>query len=867
MSEHNDFTGHKTEAEANKLAVKAPAGKTLSLNSGNVAKPLLTIGATSGTAPSLAARGRTVIEHIKKRGGPETGAKPAEDSAGGVVKKTHPVSSPQKQTGQVNKKSASYSSGGLSNEEREARMKALETVGERFRQEDEAKKQASDRLDQIRKLETSEQEKRKAETEEAASESTAPAQQVFKEPQIAAPASVNVQPGAIKPLAVKTQPLSADPRIKGKKNFKEEEVSESPSAKKLTPLSKDKPKRFNPKEALDDQREDRSPSMAAYRRRLNRLHNKSKGQQETIKIYREVIIPDTITVQELANRMAERSAEVIKELMKLGIMATINKVLDSDTAEIIVTALGHTSKRISEADVDVEIGGYEDNPEKMRPRAPVVTIMGHVDHGKTSLLDALRKTNVTAGEAGGITQHIGAYQVSVGDRGKISFIDTPGHAAFGEMRARGAKVTDIIILVVAADDGVKPQTIEALQHAKNAGVPIIVAINKIDKPGADPSKVRTELLSYEIVTEKMGGDTLEVEISALKKLNLDQLLDTILLQSEIMDLKADPDRVGEGMIIEARLDTGRGPVGTALIQHGSVKVGDIVIAGASWGRVRALTNENGIRIDSAGPSQPVQIQGLTDVPMAGDHFMVVENENRAREITEYRARKIKDGANLAIARTMDSIMSQIKSSGMKSMPVLLKGDVHGSVEAINSALQNIGNDEVFVRVVHSGVGGINESDIHLAETAGGIVIGFNVRANKQALELSERRKIEIRYYSIIYNLIDDIKAALSGMLKPELREEFLGNAEILQVFDITKTGKVAGCIVRKGIAKRSAKVRLVRNDTVIHEGTLSTLRRFKDEVKEVKEGYECGMAFENYADIRPGDTIEIFEIKEIERNL
>ena len=565
--------------------------------------------------------------------------------------------------------------------------------------------------------------------------------------------------------------------------------------------------------------------------------------------------------------MAEKSAIVVKELMKLGIMATINKVLDADTAELIVTTLGHTSKRVSEADVDVEIGEYVDDPAMLKPRPPVVTVMGHVDHGKTSLLDALRKTHVTSAEAGGITQHIGAYQVNVADRGKVTFIDTPGHAAFGAMRARGAKVTDIVILVVAADDGVKPQTIEAISHAKAAEAPIIVAINKMDKPGADPHRVRTELLSHEIVTESMGGDILEVEISALKGTNLDKLLDAVLLQAEMLDLKANPDRPGEGVVIEAKLDKGRGAVGTLLIQHGSVNIGDIVIAGASWGRVRAINDEKGARITTAGPSQPVEIQGLNDAPMAGDHFLAVENENRAREITEYRARKIKDNANLAVAKTLDTLMSQIKSADKKDMPVLIKGDVHGSVEAINTALQKLGNDEVGVRVIHSAVGGVNESDIHLAETAGGIVIGFNVRANKQAADLAERRKIEIRYYAIIYDLIDDIKAALSGMLKPELREEFLGNAEILQVFDITKVGKVAGCIIRKGMAARAAKVRLIRDNTVIHEGTLSTLRRFKDEVKEVKEGYECGMAFENYHDIRVGDMIEIFEIREVKRFL
>jgi translation initiation factor IF-2 len=565
--------------------------------------------------------------------------------------------------------------------------------------------------------------------------------------------------------------------------------------------------------------------------------------------------------------MSERSADVIKELMKLDIMATINKVLDSETAEIIVEAMGHTFLRVSEADVENVLTDYQDANETLISRAPIVTIMGHVDHGKTSLLDALRKTNVVSGEAGGITQHIGAYKVRLADGRGVTFIDTPGHAAFSEMRSRGAKATDIVILVVAADDGIKQQTIEAISHAKAAGVPIIIAINKIDKMGADANRVRNELLQHEIVVETLGGDVLDVEISAKEMTGLDTLIEALLLQAEILDLKANPNRYAQGVVVEAELNKGRGPVATVLIQHGTLRVGDILVAGAAWGRVRALQNDLGIRVESAGPSDPVEVLGLGSVPMAGDQCYVMESESKARELAEYREEKIKEKTNLATVRTLDSLMAQIKDASKKFLPVLIKGDVQGSVEAICVALAKLGNEEVQVQVVHSGAGGITESDINLAEASGGVVFGFNVRANKQARDLADNRKIEIRYYAIIYDLIDDIKSALSGMLKPELREKFLGNAEILQVFDITKTGKVAGCRIREGMAKRSAKVRLIRDDVVVHEGVLSTLRRFKDEVKEVQNGYECGMAFENYTDMRAGDIIEIFEIQEIARQL
>lgn len=653
-------------------------------------------------------------------------------------------------------------------------------------------------------------------------------------------------------------------KSKSRPHSEENENANANISKKSLSSGKERTRKLTILSAYDE--EGPTKSMAAHRRRLNKK-NKVNQTSETVKVYREVTIPDTITVQELASRMSERSADVVKELMKLGTMATLNKVLDAETAEIIVETMGHSFVRVSEADVENVLADYQDAEESLLPRAPVVTIMGHVDHGKTSLLDALRKTNVVSGEAGGITQHIGAYQVRLEDGRKVSFIDTPGHAAFSEMRSRGAKVTDVVILVVAADDGVKQQTIEAIKHAKTAEVPIIIAINKMDKQGADPNRVRNELLQYEIVVESLGGDTLEVEVSAKEGTGLDTLIETLLLQAEIMDLKANPNRYAQGVVVEAELSKGRGSVATILVQHGTINVGDILVAGAAWGRVRALQNDLGQRVESAGPSDPVEVLGLGAVPFAGDQFYIVENDAKARELAEYREAKIKEKINLATARTLDSLMTQIQDADKQFLPIVIKGDVQGSIEAIAAALGKLGNDEVQVQIVHSAVGGVTESDINLAEAAGGVVFGFNVRANKQARDLAEDRKIEIRYYSVIYDLINDIKDALSGLLKPELREKFLGNAEILQVFDLTKSGKVAGCRIREGIARRSAKVRLIRDNVVIHEGVLSTLRRFKDEVKEVQQGYECGMAFENYNDIRENDIIEIFEIQEISRQL
>ncbi|MBI4924025.1 MAG: translation initiation factor IF-2 [Devosia nanyangense] len=611
---------------------------------------------------------------------------------------------------------------------------------------------------------------------------------------------------------------------------------------------------------------DRGPSLAAMRRRRDK--KMGRNQQAAPKLMRDVIIPEAITVQELANRMAERSVVVIKMLMAMDRMVTINDVIDADTAELIATELGHTVKRVSDA--DVEAGLYDvpsdDKAEDLTSRAPVVTIMGHVDHGKTSLLDAIRQTNVVSGEAGGITQHIGAYQVEIKGQ-KITFLDTPGHEAFTAMRARGAQATDIAVLVVAADDGVMPQTIESIKHAKAAGVPIIVAINKMDKPSANPTRVRTELLQHEVFVESMGGDVLDVEVSATTKAGLDKLLETILLQAEVLELMVPRDGRAEGLVIEAKLDRGRGAVATVLVQRGTLRVGDIVVAGTEFARVRALIDDKGAQDKEAGPSTPVEVLGFTGVPSAGDRFSVVENEARAREVTDYRQRQIREKVAGGGATSLEQMMNQLKAQGISKFPLIIKGDVQGSVEAIVSSLNKLSTDEVSAQLLMSAVGGITESDVTLAAASKAIIIGFNVRANKQAQELATRDAIEIRYYNIIYDLVDDVKAAMSGLLKPERRETFIGYASIKEVFSITKVGKVAGCQVTEGIVERGAGVRLLRDNVVVHEGKLKTLKRFKDEVKEVPAGQECGMAFENYEDIRAGDVIECFRVESVVRSL
>jgi translation initiation factor IF-2 len=614
------------------------------------------------------------------------------------------------------------------------------------------------------------------------------------------------------------------------------------------------------------QDEVRERSVASFRRRVQRLKGHQSDEPKD-KLIREVTIPEAITIQELANRMAERAVDVIRLLMKQGQMVKITDVIDADTAQLVAEEMGHSVKRVAESDVEEGLFDAPDDPAALVPRPPVVTIMGHVDHGKTSLLDAIRSTEVAAGEVGGITQHIGAYQVTAPSGAKITFIDTPGHAAFTAMRARGAKVTDIVVLVVAADDGVMPQTVEAIHHAKAAKVPMIVAINKIDKADARPERVRTELLQHEVQVESMGGDVLDVEVSATKKLNLDRLLETIGLQSEILDLRANPARPAEGTVIEAKLDRGRGAVATVLVQRGTLKGGDIVVAGADWGRVRALISDTGATIEGAGPSTPVEVLGFNHTPEAGDRLAVVPTEARAREITDYRARQKRETRVTGMRGSLEQMMSQLKSAGRKEFPLVIKGDVQGSVEAIIGALDKLGTEEVIARVIHAGVGGITESDVTLAEASGGAVIGFNVRAHKEAREAAERTGTEIRYYNIIYDLVDDVKKAMSGLLAPTIRETTLGTAEILEIFTISKVGKVAGCRVTDGTVERGAHVRLIRDNVVIHEGRLSQLKRFKDDAREVVAGQECGMAFENFQDMRQGDIIECYRVETVQRSL
>ncbi len=623
-------------------------------------------------------------------------------------------------------------------------------------------------------------------------------------------------------------------------------------------------------QALSGRDGGRQRSMAAMKRKQERARQKAMGEsQDREKIIRDVQLPETIVVSELANRMAERVADVVKELMKMGMMVTQNQPIDADTAELIIEEFGHKVVRVSDADVEDVIDSVEDKDEDLVSRPPVITIMGHVDHGKTSLLDAIRNAKVVAGEAGGITQHIGAYQVTTDSGAVLSFLDTPGHAAFTSMRARGAQVTDIVVLVVAADDAVMPQTVEAINHAKAAGVPMIVAINKIDRPAADPMKVRTDLLQHEVVVEAMSGEVQDVEVSAITGQGLDQLLDAIALQAEILELKANPTRAASGAVIEAQLDVGRGPVATVLVQNGTLKRGDIFVVGEQWGKVRALVNDQGERVDEAGPSVPVEVLGLNGTPEAGDVLNVVDTEAQAREIADYREQAAKDRrAAAGAATTLDQLLAKAKEDeNVAELPVLVKADVQGSAEAIAQALAKIGNDEVRVRMLHTGVGAITESDIGLAEASGAPVIGFNVRANAPARNAANQKGVEIRYYSVIYDLVDDVKAAASGLLSAEVRENFIGYAEIKDTFRVSGVGTVAGCLVTEGVARRSAGVRLLRDNVVIHEGTLKTLKRFKDEVKEVISGQECGMAFENYDDIRKGDVIEIFEREEVERSL
>jgi translation initiation factor IF-2 len=793
-------------------------------------------------------RSKSVLVEKKKRRAVGAGGatQPAEEPKPKVAKTAGPTPAPARDEAQQRRPGIVLRA--LSDEEKDARLRALQESRQR---EAEARERA--KLEAEIKTEREEVEAKEA-VEAPEPEAKAPAK--LEQPETEVKRKTEEAPR--KHLVVKEEEEEA-PRAQEARHKKERPV------KPRTGEERRVRGRLTITNALDE--EQRQRSLASLKRHRER-QKKQVAPQAQAKIQREVVIPEVITIQELANRMAERGVDVIKYLMKDGEMHKITDVIDADTAQIIAEEFGHTVRRVSEADVEEGFIGAEDSAEELQPRAPVVTIMGHVDHGKTSLLDAIRATDVVAGEAGGITQHIGAYQVETPAGQKITFIDTPGHEAFTAMRQRGAQVTDIVVLVVAADDGVKPQTVEAINHAKAAQVPMIVAINKIDKQGADPQRVRTELLSQEIVVESLGGDTLEVEVSALKKIGLDKLLEAIALQAEVLELTANPDRPAEGVIVEAKLERGRGPVGTALVQRGTLKVGDLVVAGSAYGRVRALIDDHGEQVKEAGPSVPAEVLGFDSAPEAGDQFAVVESEARAREITDYRLRERRKRLAVAGQRgSLEQMMSQIKAAGTKEFTLLIKGDVQGSVEAIVAALDKMGTDEVRARIIHAGVGGITESDVGLAATSGAVILGFNVRANAQAREAAERDGVEIRYYAVIYDLVDEVKQAMSGLLAPTRKETFLGNAEILEVFTISKVGKVAGCRVTEGKVERGAQVRLIRDNVVIHEGKLSTLKRFKDEVREVVAGQECGMAFEGYQDMRPGDVIECFEVEHVQRSL
>ena len=658
---------------------------------------------------------------------------------------------------------------------------------------------------------------------------------------------------------------------RGVKKTKNQELKKAPSSRRDRNQSRRRSGRLTVIEALEDgERGERGRSLAALKRQRERERREAKENLEPNKpIVREVVIPESISVQELANRMAIRGAEVVKTLFNMGMSATITQSIDADTAELLVAEFGHKVKRVSESDVEIGLQGEEDDKDALVLRPSVVTVMGHVDHGKTSLLDALRSSDIAGVEAGGITQHIGAYQISRESGAKITFVDTPGHAAFTQMRARGAKVTDIVVLVVAADDGIMPQTIEAINHARAADAPIIVAINKMDLPDANADKVRNEMLQYELVTEELGGDILSVEVSAKENRNLDKLCEAILLQAEILELRANPDRSAEGVVLEAKVDQGRGIVATLLVQRGTLRIGDIVVAGASWGRVKAIFDDRGQRFEEVLPSMPCEILGLSGAPEAGDEFVVVENDRRAREVTEFReTREHAARVNRVTSPlSIEQMFIENDKEKLREMPLVIKADVHGSVEAIVGAVSNLSTDEVASKVIHAGVGGVIESDVTLAKASGASIIGFNVRANSQAKDFADREKILIRYYSVIYDVVDDVKSQLGGLLKPTLKEKILGNAEVQKIFNVGKKGRVAGCRVTNGIVKRGAKVRLLRDNVVIHDGELKTLRRFKDEVREVKEGYECGIAFENYDEIREGDVLEFYEIEEIARKL
>ena len=769
---------------------------------------------------------------------------------------------------QASEKTASARPSGVTDAEMERRMKALQAAKareaeekseriaeEQTRQEERDRKIAEQEAKEKEQRDAESQARKKADEERAKIE----AEELVKQAALNAPVPKG-DPDTV--LKDQKNPLSAQ-----RKKTRADEPSERRNTKGREGFGRRSGK-LTISQALEGEG-GRQKSMAAMKRKQERARQKAMGQmQEREKVVRDVQVPEAIVVSELANRMAERVAEVVKALMKMGMMVTQNEVIDADTAELIVEEFGHKVVRVSDADVEDVINEVTDAETDLKPRPAVVTIMGHVDHGKTSLLDAIRDTKVTAGEAGGITQHIGAYQVETKRGDVISFLDTPGHAAFTSMRSRGAQVTDIVVLVVAADDAVMPQTVEAINHAKAANVPMIVAINKIDRAEANSDKVRTDLLQHEVIVEKLSGEVQDVEVSAINGTGLDELLEAIALQAEILELTANPERAAQGAVIEAQLDVGRGPVATVLVQRGTLQQGDIFVVGEQWGKVRALINDQGKRVETAGPSVPVEVLGLNGTPEAGDVLNVVETEAQAREIADYRIAVAKEKRATAGASTLEQMMAKAKEDeNVSELQILVKADVQGSAEAIVQAMEKIGNEEVRVRVLHYGVGAITNTDVSLAEASNAPVIGFNVRANASARQVASQKGVEVRYYSVIYDLVDDVKAAASGLLSAEIRENFIGYAQIKEVFKVSGVGKVAGCIVTEGVARRSAGVRLLRDNVVIHEGTLKTLKRFKDEVPEVQSGQECGMAFENYEDIRNDDVIEIFERQEIERNL
>ncbi len=757
----------------------------------------------------------------------------------------------------------------LTEDEREARARALvdaksREVEDRRRAEIEAVQRAEREVTE--KIEREAAEARKRDEDARRAVETEAKRKAEEEARRRLPAGTDAA-GRKLPVGASASPLNALPDDPTRRILRPVTAPKLPMPTRTTRGTDPRNRGRLTVTSATSEQEDRTRSVAAFKRRVQRMKGVAEPKE---KLSREIVLPETITIQELANRMSERAVDVIRLLMRQGQMVKITDVIDADTAQLLAEEMGHTVRRVAESDVEEGLFDVPDDDEHLITRPPVVTIMGHVDHGKTSLLDAIRQANVVSGEAGGITQHIGAYQVSAPGGKAITFIDTPGHAAFTAMRARGAKVTDLVVLVVAADDGVMPQTAEAISHARAAGVPMIVAINKIDKGDAKPERVRAELLQYDVQVESLGGDVLEVEVSALRKTNLEKLLESIDLQSEVLDLKANPERAAEGTVIEARLDRGRGPVATVLVQRGTLKVGDLIVAGSVSGRVRALLDDKGGNVAEAGPSLPVEVLGFSGAPDAGDRVAVVESEARAREITEYRERQKRDkiaARGGTVRGSLADMMNQLRTAGRKEFPLLIKGDVQGSVEAIIATLEKLGTEEVMARVVHAGVGGVTESDVTLAEASGAVILGFNVRAHKEARSLAEQNGTEIRYYNIIYNLVDDVKDAMSGLLAPNLREEMLGNATILEVFNISKVGKVAGCRITDGNVQRGAQVRLIRDNVVVHEGKLSTLKRFKDEVREVVSGQECGMAFESYQDMRQNDVIECYLVHSEKRSL